>query len=147
MRPILPGLLFFAFSSVFYPSTGSPGTIFSNINNSPSSVCCGYAVGTYPGTTNVFIDAFPFTPLGNGFRLDSVGLLESEFRDLPVPAGLTLFLFSDSSCTAPGFLDTRRGYQSMTRTTIVDPDGIVRSRFLRAHRHAAIAAARAAVGV
>ncbi len=50
-------------------------------------------------------------------------------------------------CTAPGFLDTRRGYQSMTSAAIVDPDAIVRSRFGWTHCQAASAAARAAVGV
>lgn len=53
----------------------------------------------------------------------------------------------DFICTAPGFVDTRGGYRSMARPTIVDPEVIVRSRFAPIHRQAAFAAARAAAGV
>ncbi len=52
-----------------------------------------------------------------------------------------------SLCTAPGFLDTREGCQSMARAMIVDPGATVRSRFKGEHHQAAIAAARAATGV
>jgi hypothetical protein len=106
VKRILPAFLFFVLGSLVYPSTGFAETIFSNISNSPNPVCCGYAVGTYPATTNVFIDTFPFTPLGNSFRLDRVGLLESEINNLLVPAGLTLFLFKDSSDAPGGVLES-----------------------------------------
>ena len=45
------------------------------------------------------------------------------------------------------FPDTSGGCRGMTPATIVDPGATVRSRFVRDHRHAASAAARAAAGV
>jgi hypothetical protein len=51
------------------------------------------------------------------------------------------------TCTAPGFLDTSGGCQGMAPATIVDPGATVRSRLVRAHGHAARAAARAPDGV
>jgi bifunctional non-homologous end joining protein LigD len=47
-------------------------------------------------------------------------------------------------CTAPGFSDTRGGYQDSAPPSVVDCDATVRSRFIA---HAAIARARAATGV
>ena len=69
------------------------------------------------------------------------GRVSNDPEEATDPYGLA------EGCTAPGFLDTRRGYQSMTRATIVAPGVTVRSRFASTHRHAAIEAARAAAGV
>jgi hypothetical protein len=71
--------------------------IFNNTNNSANPVCCGYAVGLYPGSANVFIDAFPFTVQGGSYRLDEVGLLTSTDGAVgPAPSGLSLFVYADS---------------------------------------------------
>lgn len=59
----------------------------------------------------------------------------------PVPAVVAdLFRIEalGEDCTAPGFLDTFRGYQDMALTPIVDPEPTARSRF---HCQAASAAA------
>ena len=71
--------------------------IFNNTNNSTNPVCCGYGVGLYPGSANVFIDAFPFTVQGGSYRLDEVRLLTSIDGAVgPTPSGLSLFVYADS---------------------------------------------------
>jgi hypothetical protein len=99
MLPLI--LLSLAFTALPSPAV----TIFDNTNNSAG----GYAVGLYPGSTNVFIDAFPFTVTGGSFRLDTVGLLESSFAATLAPGGLSLFLYSDSSGLPSTVLESWQG--------------------------------------
>jgi PEP-CTERM motif len=101
MRRSVLGLLFGITVFFLLPGHCAADTvIFSNINNSPNPVCCGYAVGTYPGTSNVFIDTFPFTVQGGSFTLTTVGFLESQ-SSTGTSDGFTLYLYADSA-GAPG---------------------------------------------
>jgi arylsulfatase len=70
---------------------------------------------------------------------------EPELPDYPKDPGfLAKFGPRGVLCTAPGFLDTRGGYQDSAPPSIVDPNVTERSCFIS---HAAIAAVRAATGV
>jgi hypothetical protein len=90
--------------------TAEAGTIFNNTNNSANPVCCGYAVGLYPGSTTVFVDAYPFTVLGASYRLDTVGLLESIDGAIgPAPGGLSLFVYADSVGVPGAVLESWQG--------------------------------------
>jgi hypothetical protein len=108
--------------------TASADTIFNNTNNSATPICCGYVVGLYPSSTNVWLLAYSFTPTGSNYQLGSVGLIESQYGSVGTPGGLSLFLYSASGGQPGTVLESWTGVvvpSTLTLETVAASSNII----------------------
>jgi hypothetical protein len=111
-----------ALSSIAFCSWLASGPLYAQalFDNTTNSVCCGYAVGLYPGSSNTFVDAYSFTVPSHNYQLDAVGLLSSINAAIgPAPNGLTLFLYADSNGSPGAVLETWDGVPVPGSITLV----------------------------
>ena len=94
-------------------------TIFDNTIN---SLCCGYVVGLYPSSSDVYIDTFPFTVQGSSYQLREVSLLASG----AAPGGLSLFLYEDAGGKPGAVLESWQGVSAGSTVSRITTNSVKR---------------------
>ena len=110
MQSLRNKFLALALVAVAFGSAATAATIFNNTNNSNNLPCCGWIVGQYPNTTNVWELIYEFPVQGGDYSLDSIGFLQSDADpNNPVSAGYTVSLYSDAGGVPGAPLESWQG--------------------------------------